>query len=76
MDVDGSGGKYLYLPGGGLASPRHPRNHNKNMHVVHQDGSQVFKYGRPPHGRAGRVSFGAQRITSDDLALVVPHQAI
>src|ERR1700723_3974431 len=43
-DIDGSGGAYLYMPGGG---PLHPSTHepvHKNMHVVHQDGSQVFKY--------------------------------
>ncbi len=43
-DVDGSGGNYLYMPGGGSLNPSTRETVEKNMHVVHQDGSQVFKY--------------------------------
>src|SRR5258706_15996001 len=41
---DGSGGQYLYMPGGGSLHPPTHETIDKNMHVVHQDGSQVFKY--------------------------------
>ena len=43
-DVDGSGGNYLYMPGGGSLNPSSHETVDKNMHVVHQEGSQVFKY--------------------------------
>jgi 3-oxoacyl-[acyl-carrier-protein] synthase-3 len=43
-DIDGSGGNYLYMPGGGSLHPSTHETVDKNMHVVHQDGSQVFKY--------------------------------
>src|SRR6202041_3911185 len=43
-DIDGSGGAYLYMPGGGSLNPSTHETVDKNMHVVHQDGSQVFKY--------------------------------
>src|SRR5271156_2703932 len=43
-DVDGSGGQYLYMPGGGSLHPSTHETVDKNMHVVHQEGSQVFKY--------------------------------
>src|SRR6266404_2090815 len=43
-DVDGSGGQYLYMPGGGSLHPSTHETIDKNMHVVHQEGSQVFKY--------------------------------
>src|SRR6202171_5279784 len=42
-DVDGSGGNFLYMPGGGSL---HPPTHDtvyKNMHVVHPEGSQALK---------------------------------
>src|SRR6201992_4118298 len=42
--MDGSGGAYLYMPGGGSLNPSTHETVDKNMHVVHQDGSQVFKY--------------------------------
>src|ERR1700674_346418 len=43
-DIDGSGGQYLYMPGGGSLHPASRETLEKNMHVVHQEGSQVFKY--------------------------------
>ncbi|MGH9578607.1 MAG: beta-ketoacyl-ACP synthase III, partial [Terriglobales bacterium] len=43
-DVDGSGGMCLYMPGGGSLNPSTHETVDKNMHVVHQDGPQVFKY--------------------------------
>src|SRR5215475_13659924 len=43
-DVDGSGGQYLYMPGGGSLNPSSDETVTKKMHYVHQDGSQVFKY--------------------------------
>src|ERR1700682_4580543 len=43
-DVDGSGGAFLYMPGGGSLHPPTHETIDKNMHVVHQEGSQVFKY--------------------------------
>src|SRR5690348_4886419 len=37
-DVDGSGGGYLYMPGGGSLHPSTQETIDKNMHVVHQEG--------------------------------------
>ena len=43
-DIDGTGGEYLFMPGGGSLHPPTHETVNENMHVVHQAGSQVFKY--------------------------------
>ena len=43
-DVDGSGGQYLYMPGGGSLNPPTHETVDKKMHYVHQEGSAVFKY--------------------------------
>src|SRR5215813_10222204 len=43
-DVDGSGGQFLFMPGGGSLNPSSDETVAKKMHYVHQDGSQVFKY--------------------------------
>src|SRR5580693_7756965 len=43
-DIDGSGGQYLYMPGGGSLNPASAETVEKRMHYVHQEGSQVFKY--------------------------------
>src|SRR5438876_8342225 len=43
-DVDGSGGAFLSMPGGGSLNPSTLEIDEKKMHYVHQQGSQVFKY--------------------------------
>jgi 3-oxoacyl-[acyl-carrier-protein] synthase III len=74
-DIDGSGGKYLYMPGGGSLHPSTHETIDKNMHVVHQDGSQVFKYAVRRMAELAGCLLERNGFTSEDLALVVPHQA-
>jgi 3-oxoacyl-[acyl-carrier-protein] synthase III len=74
-DVDGSGGNYLYMPGGGSLNPSTRETVEKNMHVVHQDGSQVFKYAVRRMAELASCLLERNGFTSDDLTLVVPHQA-
>jgi 3-oxoacyl-[acyl-carrier-protein] synthase III len=74
-DVDGSGGQYLYMPGGGSLHPPTHETIDKNMHVVHQEGSQVFKYAVRRMAELAACLLERNGFTSDDLALVVPHQA-
>lgn len=74
-DVDGSGGQYLYMPGGGSLNPSTHETVDKNMHVVHQEGSQVFKYAVRRMAELSVLLLERNGFTSKDLALVVPHQA-
>jgi len=74
-DVDGSGGQYLYMPGGGSLHPSTHATVDQNMHVVHQEGSQVFKYAVRRMAELAHCLLERNGFTSDDLALVVPHQA-
>jgi len=74
-DIDGSGGQYLYMPGGGSLNPPTHETVDKNMHVVHQDGSQVFKYAVRRMAETAVQLLERNGFTSKDLALVVPHQA-
>src|ERR1700682_1197420 len=74
-DVDGSGGQSLYMPGGGSRNPSTLETVEKNMHVVHQEGSQVFKYAVRRMAEVAECLLKRNGFTKDDLALVVPHQA-
>src|ERR1700723_3343101 len=74
-DIDGSGGAYLYMPGGGSLNPSTHETVDKNMHVVHQDGSQVFKYAVRRMAEMAADLLERNGFKGDDLALVVPHQA-
>lgn len=74
-DVDGSGGLALYMPGGGSLNPPSHETVDKKMHVVHQDGPQVFKYAVRRMAELACHLLERNGLTSRDLALVVPHQA-
>jgi len=74
-DVDGSGGEYLYMPGGGSLHPSSKETVEKRMHFVHQDGSQVFKYAVRRMSDLAASLLERNGFTKDELALLVPHQA-
>lgn len=74
-DVDGSGGQFLYMPGGGSLNPPTHETVDKKMHCVHQEGSQVFKYAVRRMAELAVLLLERNGFTSNDLALVVPHQA-
>ncbi|MGH9742744.1 MAG: beta-ketoacyl-ACP synthase III [Candidatus Acidiferrum sp.] len=74
-DIDGSGGQYLFMPGGGSLHPASAETVEKRMHYVHQEGSQVFKYAVRRMAELAVSLLARNGFTSDDLALVVPHQA-
>ena len=74
-DVDGSGGQFLYMPGGGSLHPATAETVEKKMHFVHQEGSQVFKYAARRMAEMSSRLLERNGFTKDDLALLVPHQA-
>src|SRR5256885_6830181 len=74
-DVDGSGGAFLYMPGGGSLHPSSQETLQKRMHYVHQEGSQVFKYAVRRMSEMASHLLNKNGLTKDDLKLLVPHQA-
>ncbi len=74
-DVDGSGGQFLFMPGGGSLNPSTVETVEKKMHYVHQEGSQVFKYAVRRMADLAVHLVERNGFKSDDVALVVPHQA-
>ena len=74
-DVDGSGGQFLFMPGGGSLNPSSAETIEKKMHYVHQEGSQVFKYAVRRMADLAAQIVERNKLTSEDIAIVVPHQA-
>ena len=73
--ADGSGAKYLEMPGGGS---RHPATHetvDKGYHYLKQDGRAVFKFA--VNGMAGVATDILERnnLSGEDVAFFIPHQA-
>jgi 3-oxoacyl-[acyl-carrier-protein] synthase-3 len=74
-EIDGSGGQFLRMPGGGsLHPPTHETVQNK-MHYVQQEGQPVFKYAVPKMAELTQKVLERNGYTSDDVQLMVPHQA-
>jgi 3-oxoacyl-[acyl-carrier-protein] synthase-3 len=74
-DVDGSGGAFLFMPGGGSLHPSSQKTVDEKMHYVHQDGKQVFKYAVRRMADVACNLLERNGYSSRDLALVIPHQA-
>jgi 3-oxoacyl-[acyl-carrier-protein] synthase III len=74
-DVEGSGGKFLFMPGGGSLHPPTHETVDQRMHYVHQEGAQVFKYAVRRMAELASQLLERNGFTGKDLALVVPHQA-
>jgi 3-oxoacyl-[acyl-carrier-protein] synthase-3 len=74
-DIDGSGGAYLFMPGGGSLHPASHETLDRKMHYVHQDGKQVFKYAVRRMAEISCELLERNGYSHKDVALVVPHQA-
>lgn len=73
--VDGSGGKFLYMPGGGSRNPPSDETVQKKMHYVHQDGRQVFKYAVRRTYEVTTSLLAEHGFTPEDVSLLIAHQA-
>jgi 3-oxoacyl-[acyl-carrier-protein] synthase III len=74
-EVDGSGGDYLCLPGGGSRNPTSAETIEKRMHYVHQDGKAVFKFATLKMSELCHRILERNGLSGQDIDLFVPHQA-
>jgi len=74
-NIDGLGGEYLYMPGGGSLHPSSHETIDRKMHYVHQDGKQVFKYAVRRMAEIACDLLERNGYSHRDVDLVVPHQA-
>jgi len=73
--IEGAGGQYLYMPGGGSLHPATHETVDKKMHYIHQDGQQVFKYAvRKMAEMTGRI-LERNHLTGSDIDCFIAHQA-
>jgi 3-oxoacyl-[acyl-carrier-protein] synthase-3 len=72
---DGSGGKYLYMKGGGSLNPATHETIDKKMHYVYQDGKTVFKSAVIGMADVAAEILERNHLTGKDISWLVPHQA-
>src|SRR6056297_1932714 len=75
LGSDGSGGKSLYMPGGGSLNPANKETVNNNMHYIYMEGNPVFKFAVKKMGQASIDVLKKANLNTDDVDLFIPHQA-
>ena len=73
--VEGMGGQYLYMPGGGSLNPASHETVDKKMHYIHQDGQQVFKYAVKKMAEMTDRVLPKNGLTGADVDCFIAHQA-
>ncbi|HYQ87110.1 MAG TPA: beta-ketoacyl-ACP synthase III [Bacteroidota bacterium] len=73
--ADGSGGKYLYMEGGGSLHPPTHETVDKKMHYLFQDGKAVFKIAVIGMADVSEEIMKRNNLSGDDVDYLVPHQA-
>jgi 3-oxoacyl-[acyl-carrier-protein] synthase-3 len=74
-EVDGSGGSFLYMPGGGSLNPSSKETLEKRLHYVHQDGQQVFKFAVRKQTELCLKLLERNGLKGSDIEVFIPHQA-
>ena len=73
--VEGVGGQYLYMPGGGSLNPASHETVDKKMHYIHQDGKNVFKYAVKKMTEMTERVLAKHGLTGHDVDCFIAHQA-
>ncbi|HRA65536.1 MAG TPA: beta-ketoacyl-ACP synthase III [Caldilinea sp.] len=75
LGSDGSGGNTLIVPAGGSAMSTSLETVSSGMHYVKMDGKAVFRFATRVMAASTRKVLERAGYTTDDIDLVVPHQA-
>ena len=73
--VEGAGGQYLNMPGGGSLNPASHETVDQKMHYIHQDGQQVFKYAVKKMAEMTERLLQKNGLTGADVDCFIAHQA-
>ncbi len=74
-EIDGTGARSLYMPGGGSLHPASVETVNAKLHFVHQEGGAVFKVAVRKMAELSETLLTRNGLTSADIDLFIPHQA-
>lgn len=73
--VEGVGGQFLNMPGGGSLNPASHETVDKKMHYIHQDGKSVFKYAVKKMTEMTERVLEKNGLTGKDVDCFIAHQA-
>ena len=75
LHIDGSGGKYLYMPAGGSLKPASEETVKNKEHYVFQEGREVFKRAVVKMPESTKKVLEKVGLEVEDIDWLVPHQA-
>ena len=75
LHMDGSGGDFLIIPGGGSRIPATVESVQSRKHFIKQDGKTVFKYAVKGMADVSHKLLLKNNLTGEDINLFIPHQA-
>jgi 3-oxoacyl-[acyl-carrier-protein] synthase-3 len=73
--IEGIGGQFLYMPGGGSLNPASHETVDQKMHYIHQDGKNVFKYAVKKMAEMTEKVLAKHGLTGHDVDCFIAHQA-
>jgi len=73
--VEGMGGQFLFMPGGGSLNPASHSTVDQKMHYIHQDGKNVFKYAVKKMAEMTERVLERNKLTGKDIDCFIAHQA-
>ena len=73
--IEGMGGQFLYMPGGGSLNPASHETVDQKMHYIHQDGKNVFKYAVKKMAEMTEKVLAKHGLTGNDVDCFIAHQA-
>lgn len=75
IKAEGSGGKFLSLPGGGSRFPASLETIEKKMHYTYMEGTEVFKFAVKAMPEAVNNLMNRVSSSIDEIDYLIPHQA-
>jgi 3-oxoacyl-[acyl-carrier-protein] synthase-3 len=73
--IEGIGGQFLCMPGGGSLHPATHDTVDEKMHYIHQDGRNVFKYAVKKMAEMTERILEKNKLTGKDIDCFIAHQA-
>lgn len=73
--IEGAGGQFLFMPGGGSLNPATHETVDQKMHYIHQDGKNVFKYAVKKMAEMTERILAQNNLTGKDVDCFIAHQA-
>ncbi|MDN5344314.1 MAG: 3-oxoacyl-[acyl-carrier-protein] synthase [Clostridia bacterium] len=75
LGADGNGGNLLSIPAGGSRLPASPDSVREQLHTIHMNGPEVFKFAVRIMGEASLKALEQAGLTRADVDFLIPHQA-